>query len=361
MSANARATIRSWSCWRPIRLARTQDAEPSSLVPDNGLFALGGAGLACLGVLVWMIAAGPGYLGYGASLLWTGPKKDVAPLYAIAVTPGDVAVRRNSDQLDNRACDRHAAGEGADFCSLSERGGVGASDHAGAAGLGWRWRLISLCLPGLPENVEYYVAAGPLVSPHYKVRVVDLPSVKEIRVTYHYPKWTGMKPVTEEHAGDLRAIEGTDAALEVEMDRPLKDGQLTLDGGKTIQLASGEGNKYRGTIHHEKDGAYHVAATDQGQPVRLSEDYFIATDKAKPPEVAISRPDWRLSRQSDRRGHGRGKGIGSVRAERCASALLRQRRAGSRREPAQELRARKKPMALTPCGWKISSWCRAIW
>jgi hypothetical protein len=42
-------------------LKRTQNALPSSLVPDNRLFALGGAGLACFGVLVWMIAAGPGY------------------------------------------------------------------------------------------------------------------------------------------------------------------------------------------------------------------------------------------------------------------------------------------------------------
>ena len=38
----------------------------------------------------------------------------------------------------------------------------------------------------------------------------------------------------------------------------------------------------------QKDGAYHVAALDQGQPVRLSEDYFIATDKANPPEVSPS-------------------------------------------------------------------------
>ena len=47
----------------------------------------------------------------------------------------------------------------------------------------------------------------------------------------------------------------------------------------------------------EKDGAYHVAALDEGQPVRLSEDYFIATDKAKPPEIAIDRPggDYRAS------------------------------------------------------------------
>jgi hypothetical protein len=129
------------------------------------------------------------------------------------------------------------------------------------------------------------------------VRVVDLPSVKEIHVTYHYPKWTGMKPVMEEHSGDLRAIEGTDAAIEVEMDHPLKDGQLMLDGGQMIQLAGGQGNKYQGSIHMEKDGAYHVAATDEGLQVRLSEDYFIATDKAQPPQISIVRPggDYRAS------------------------------------------------------------------
>ncbi|HWW97407.1 MAG TPA: hypothetical protein VNY74_06910, partial [Edaphobacter sp.] len=277
-------------------LSRTQEVAPSSLVPDNRLFALGGAGLACLGVLAWMIAAGPGYLGYGASLLWTGPKKDVAPLYAITVTPGDVAVRRNSDQLITARVTGMRPEKVQIFAHYQSAGGwepVTMQTQPDSGGLA----AYQFVFAGLPENVEYYVAAGPLVSPHYKVRVVDLPAVKGIRVTYQYPKWTGMKPVTEEHSGDLRAIEGTDAALEVEMDRPLKDGQLALDGGKTIQLARGEANRYRGTIHLEKDGAYHVAATDQGQPVRLSEDYFIATDKAMPPEVAISRPggDYRAS------------------------------------------------------------------
>jgi len=277
-------------------LSRTQDAAPSSLVPDNRLFALSGAGLACFGVLAWMIAAGPGYLGYGASLLWTGPKKNVAPLYAITVTPGDVAVRRNSDQLITARVTGMRPEKVQIFAHYQSAGAwepVTMQAQPDSGGLA----AYQFVFAGLPENVEYYVAAGPLVSPHYKVRVVDLPAVKGIRVTYQYPKWTGMKPVTEEHSGDLRAIEGTDAALEVEMDRPLKDGQLALDGGKTIQLASGEGNRYRGTIHLEKDGAYHVAATDQGQPVRLSEDYFIATDKAMPPAVAISRPggDYRAS------------------------------------------------------------------
>jgi Domain of unknown function (DUF4175) len=277
-------------------LARTGDAEPATLVPSNRLAALSGAGLGCLAVLVWMVAAGPGYIGYGASLLWTGPKKNVTPFYSIFVAPGNVTVRRNSDQLIVARVSGMRPDKAQLFAHFQSAAGwepvamQSAPDASGGA-------AYQFVLAGLPENVEYYVAAGPLVSPHYKVRVVDLPSVKNIRVTYRYPQWTRMKTVVEEHSGDLRAIEGTDAQIEVEMDRPLKDGQLALDGGPTLHFASGTGNKYSATIHMEKDGAYHVAATDDGQPVRLSEDYFIATDKAMPPEIAISRPtgDYRAS------------------------------------------------------------------
>ena len=275
-------------------LTMTQHAEPSSLVEDRRLFALGGAGLGCLTVLVWMILAGPGYLGYGASLLWIG--KNAQPFYTITVTPGNTVVRRNSDQLiiaQVTGMQPATAQLFAHYQSASRWEPVAMQGQPNTDGSS----KFQFVFAGLPENVEYYVAAGALASPHYTVRVVDLPAVKEIRATYHYPKWTGMKPTTEEHSGDLRAIEGTDAALEIEMDHPLKNGQLTLDDGETIQLTAGDGNKYHGTVHMEKDGAYHVAAMDKGQPVRLSEDYFIATDKAQPPQISIDRPrgDYRAS------------------------------------------------------------------
>jgi hypothetical protein len=277
-------------------LPLTEDSPLASLISDNRLSALGGAGVACLGVLVWIISAGPGYLGYGASLLWTGAKKNAAPLYALEVTPGNVVVRRNSDELIAALVSGMRPDKVQLFAHYQSTTGwepvtmQAQPDSGGAA-------TYQFLFAGLPENVEYYVAAGPLLSPHYTVRVVDLPSIKDIRVTYHYPKWTGMASVTEEHTGDLRAIEGTEAAIDVEMDHPLKDGQLVLDGGQAIQLAREEGNRYRGTIQMQKDGAYHLAATDEGQQVRLSEDYFIATDKAQPPEISIVRPggDYRAS------------------------------------------------------------------
>ncbi len=288
-------------------LSVAKDAPPKTLLPNNKLYLLAGAGAACLGVLIWLVTASPGYVGYGAGLLWAGPK--AAPLYDLRVTPGDVAVRRNSDQLITaqviglklekvrlfahyQAAHSHSTAAPSDQTAGWEPVAMQPQPNAGAGASSFQF-----VFTGLPEDVEYYVEAGPLKSRHYKVRVVDLPSVKQVRVTYHYPKWTGIPQATVERGGDLRALEGTNAELSVQMDRPLRDGQLTLDDGKQITLSGGEGNVYKASILMQKDGAYHVAAVDQGQTVRLSEDYFIATDKANPPQIAIDHPagDYRAS------------------------------------------------------------------
>jgi hypothetical protein len=274
-------------------LAVASDAPAVRLVPQRRLLVLMGVGVACVGVLTWMVFKGPGYLGYGASILWTGPKPNAAPLYEIRVTPGDAAVRRNSDQLVTAevvGLETNKVNLYARYQSGSKWEPVLMQREEGAKGF-------QFLFAGLPESVEYYVAAGPVESKHFKFRVVDLPAVKQIQVTYRYPKWTGLQQVSEEHSGDLRALEGTDAALTVVMDAPLKDGELVMDNGQPLHLTGGEGNRYQATIHMEKDGAYHVAAMDGGQQVRLSEDYFISTSKANPPEIAIDRPgqDYRAS------------------------------------------------------------------
>jgi hypothetical protein len=264
----------------------TEDAPVSQLVPRNRLVLLVAAAVVCVGTLWWMVIARPGPIGYGAALLWTGPRKNVAPLYEIRVTPGDQAVRRNSDQMVTAqviGLDGAKVNLFARFANGSKWEPVAMQPVEGGSGY-------QFLFTGLPDSVEYYVAAGPVESKHFNFRVVDLPVVKHIEVTYHYPKWTGMTSVFEEQGGDLRALEGTEAELTVVMDSPLKDGVLALDGAEPLHLAGGEGNRYRGSVKMAKDGAYHVAAIDHGQPVRLSEDYFISTSKATPPEIAIDRP-----------------------------------------------------------------------
>ena len=244
-----------------LKVADSDAARPAGLVPQKRLAVLLTGAVVCAGVLVWMVAARPGFMGYGASLLWTGPHKDVPPIYEIHVSPGNAAVRRNSDQMVTAqvvGLTTNKVNLYAKYASTSKWEPVAMQPESGGAGF-------EFLFAGLPENVEYYVEAGAAKSKHFKFRVVDLPAVKQIQVTYHYPKWTGMQTVSEEHGGDLRALEGTDAELTVTMTSPLKDGMIVLDGGQPLKLKGGEGNKYTGTIHMDKDGAYHVAAEDEGQ------------------------------------------------------------------------------------------------
>src|SRR5580692_9011812 len=60
-------------------LGVAQSAEPAQLVTPGRLWTSLGISAGACAVLIWMIAAGPGFLGYGASLLWTGPRHE--PIY----------------------------------------------------------------------------------------------------------------------------------------------------------------------------------------------------------------------------------------------------------------------------------------
>jgi len=267
-------------------------AQPKQLVPDTTLLASLGIGLASLGVLVWLVLAGPGYLGHGAALIWTGAGHVSGPLYELRVAPGDAAVRRNSDQLITAQLAGLQAPNArlyARFQSASKWEQVAMQPQPGGSGF-------QFLFAGLPEGVEYYVEAGPLQSHHFNLKVVDLPSVKQIRVTYRFPSWTGLKNQIEERGGDLRAVEGTQADLEILTDRPMRDGSLVLDD-KQIKLGGGQGNLYQGTVHIDKDGQYHVAANEQGETLRISDDFFIEARKANPPEVRLIKPggDYRAS------------------------------------------------------------------
>src|SRR6202162_6275318 len=58
-----------------------KSTEPKQVVTDRRLWISLGAGVGAIALLVWIITAGPGFLGYGASLLWTGPHPDKPALH----------------------------------------------------------------------------------------------------------------------------------------------------------------------------------------------------------------------------------------------------------------------------------------
>jgi hypothetical protein len=262
--------------------------EPERVAPRKNIFAFATAGGAAGVALLWMILAGPGFLGYGSSLLWAGLPKGLngVNFYDIIVDPGNKLVRRKADQIITATLTGFQAPQVRLFARYKS-----ASKWEEAAMVprssGTAYEFL---FAALPEPVEYYVEAAGVKSKTYKLDVADLPGIKNIKVTYHFPSWLDMKDAVEDPGGDLRAVAGTVAELTVETDRPLKNGEILMDDGSRIALQSNDGNFVTARVPVEKDGMYHFAATERGESVRLSEDYFIEARQDQAPTVKIVTP-----------------------------------------------------------------------
>jgi hypothetical protein len=275
-------------------LTVAQDAQPEQVAKSGTIFGFFGAAVASAAILLWLATSGPGFLGYGTGLLWGGiPKGVMKPYYAISVSPGNKTIRRRSDQVISAQLMGFSAPKVeffAKYASASQWQGAEMRTEPGGS-------AYQFLIAGVPEPLEYYVEAGGVRSQTYKLNVIDLPSVKKIAVTYHFPAWSGMKDATEDPGGDLRAVEGTTAELFVHTDRPLASGAILLDDGSKVKLESGPNGTLTAKVPINKDGMYHVAALENGEDVRLTEDYFIEAMKDNPPDVRITRPgrDFRAS------------------------------------------------------------------
>lgn len=268
-----------------LRIAR--EHQPEEFARPALLYGFAAAAVAIIGVLVWLVAAGPGFWGYGASLLWTGnASASRRPIYAIEVQPGNQTVRRASDQ----AITARLVGFSSPAVYLHAR-------YDGAL----KWEKIPMqtepagneyrfLFAGLSQGVEYYVQAGAKQSHHYRLAVMDLPAVKRVRVKLHFPSDLGLQDVTTNSGGDIRAVRGAQAEISVLTDRPLKEGALVLQDGSRIPLTQANGGWLAAHLSIRKSGAYHVAALQNGQAIRISDDYMIEARTDEPPVVKIASP-----------------------------------------------------------------------
>ncbi|HVP48964.1 MAG TPA: hypothetical protein VMT32_20360, partial [Bryobacteraceae bacterium] len=164
-------------------LAVTREAEPERIAPRKRILSFASAGLVSLAAIVWLGTSGPGFLGYGTSLLWGAIPRNRVPFYEVQVKPGDHTIRRKSDQLVTARLlgfQTNRVRVFAKFQSSSKWEEALMSPQPGSPGF-------EFLFTGVPEAFDYYVVAGGVRSKQYHMSVVDLPAVKKLRVTYHYP------------------------------------------------------------------------------------------------------------------------------------------------------------------------------
>ncbi len=252
--------------------------------------------LAALAVVLGLLMAGPAQWGYGSRHLLLGAQvpRNVIPERLIRVKPGDTTVRRNSDLSivatmqgfapENAAVyvrfDGEQTWQRAPMQSQLQRDGSEA----------WAFKLYALRGP-----LHYYVAADTARSSEHRVGVADLPKIEKVRLTYVYPQWTGLQPVTDEAQRDIRAVAATQVKVEVLADAPLQAPALIVNGEAT--QIDGAGNTATGSLTVGKPGNYFVGAKVLDDFVPLTEDYQIEVVADEKPSIEILKPgrDWRAT------------------------------------------------------------------
>ena len=159
-----------------------------------------------------LLVLGPAFLRQGMSaLLKVSSNAEAASPYHIDVHPGDAKVPRGSD----RSVTAKLLGFNAKDATLMVRSASGDAFEALPLAAGKDPALFEGLHLHLDKTTDYYVEANGVRSPTFSMTVVDLPTVKNLALEYHFPTYTGLEPRAVDPGGDVAALQGTEVRLKI--------------------------------------------------------------------------------------------------------------------------------------------------
>src|SRR5918999_3388440 len=205
---------------RVHRLDDGRGIERPRITREGGILAA----LVVAGIVSLII--GPASLRHGARLLIPWGTAEAASPYRLTVQPGSITLPRGGDvkietRLHGFQSERvELVARAADSTAWTRI----AMTPEGDSSTAYVVRLFDVT-----QRTEYYVEAGGVRSPTYRIDVTDLPYSKRIDLEYRYPAYTGRRPEIVENGGDIAALRGTHVAVRVTPTRPASAGRLVIE------------------------------------------------------------------------------------------------------------------------------------
>jgi hypothetical protein len=215
--------------------------------------------------------------------LWS--PASAAPPVELAVEPGDVTLVPGAS-LAVRA---RIAGSDAPPRLLGGEAAPAAVLEARADG-GRRWRFD---LPPVTSPREYSVAVAGVRSPTYRITLAGEPRAVSFSVTLTAPAYARLpQQALSGTRGDLSALAGSSAAIEVTFDRDLEAVSAALgspaDGGSAGAWSAVTPRRWRGTVPVDGDGHWDLIARGSTGEGRFR--YRIEAIPDAPPVLTVTLP-----------------------------------------------------------------------
>ena len=141
------------------------------------------------------------------------------------------------------------------------------------------------------EPFSYRIRSGDSETPAYRVRVIDLPDVRELRLTLTPPRYTRL-PVQalEPNVGNISVLPGTKVHLNLKTNKPVEDAKIAFDQADTLQFERTEG-EYAASFVARREDSYRIALRDaKGLVNRDPIEYQINLIPDQSPIVQITYP-----------------------------------------------------------------------
>ena len=241
--------------------------------------------LLLFGYLFW---GGPEVYRYSLNKLVFGwLDREQAPLYSIFVTPGNVTVGKHTD-VEIRATLQGFDSQNVRLAAQYENGPHWEEALMPPEGGGNEFFFLFF---DVRDRLNYYVKAEGIRSDTYTIQVSEIPRVENLKIILHFPPYSHLEPVTLENEGDIRALAGTKAEIQVQTDQPVQEGMIKLEEAVDVPLQMLGPQELRGTLQVGKDDYYRIHLQDsQSVWNPASDEYVIEALEDQPPIVSFSRP-----------------------------------------------------------------------
>ena len=269
-------------------LDKTNRLDFSVFVNRKRIATHGSLAAGALLVLLVLLSWGPSFFPYGFQKLyirWSQASSN-EPLMVL-VTPGNTELAKGTDQqiraqlvgFDSPEVKLFTQPESATVWTPLPM-------EPETRGSGFLYLLVDV-----QSSLRYYVESRGVRSPPFTIKVVDVPKVERIQLTYRFPSYTGMSPETVEDGGDISALKGTRVDFNIHLNQPARSARLLFDNQSTLALAPAGDKAFSGTLDLRRSGSYVVQLVNaDARQYPASSEYQIEALEDVPPKVTITKP-----------------------------------------------------------------------